>query len=88
MGSAYTEEDGTFYVEGKTAEVTPIDPILKFYHDCDDDLPCQRRWKLFLPKYNIIYTEDSDATRLNKTMDIGIYNLEIVWHDDERTCVH
>lgn len=85
MGETFTDEEGLFFVEGKTAELTPIDPILKFYHDCNDDLPCQRRWKFALPKTNIL---EVDEDPVNKTMDIGIYNLEIIWHDEERNCVH
>lgn len=85
MAEIFTAEDGTFEIEGKTAELTWIDPVLKFYHKCNDDFPCKRRWKLALPKYKISEPEES---RVNKTLDIGIFNLEIAWLNDRRSCIH
>uniref|UniRef100_A0A915HK97 Transthyretin-like family protein n=1 Tax=Romanomermis culicivorax TaxID=13658 RepID=A0A915HK97_ROMCU len=89
LDEATTDADGHFYVEGKTAEVTPIDPMLKIYHDCDDQyMPCQRRWKLFLPKSFILNSTDETARSAEKIFDAGEMNLESYWHKESRTCWH
>lgn len=72
-------------VDGQTEETTPIDPVLKIYHDCSDGLPCQRRWKMALPKTRII--SHSDPNPMNKTLDVGILNLEIHWSKENRKCL-
>ncbi|KIH59531.1 Transthyretin-like family protein [Ancylostoma duodenale] len=36
LDSGYTDANGEFRLSGGTAELTPIDPILKVYHGCDD----------------------------------------------------
>lgn len=38
LDQGYTDQNGEFMLQGNTVELTPIDPILKVYHDCDDGL--------------------------------------------------
>uniref|UniRef100_A0A915J6A4 Uncharacterized protein n=1 Tax=Romanomermis culicivorax TaxID=13658 RepID=A0A915J6A4_ROMCU len=53
MGQTFTDENGRFFVTGRTYELTTIEPVLKFYHKCSDGFPCNRRWKLALPRNKI-----------------------------------
>ena len=34
----YTDEDGRFQLYGDETEFSTIDPVLKIYHDCNDEL--------------------------------------------------
>lgn len=36
LDQGYTDQDGYFSLQGGTAELTPIDPVFKVYHKCDD----------------------------------------------------
>ncbi|VDK29251.1 unnamed protein product [Gongylonema pulchrum] len=38
LDQGYTDGQGMFSLKGDTAELTPIDPVFKVYHDCDDGL--------------------------------------------------
>lgn len=80
----FTNNKGEFILDGQIEESTRIDPILKIYHDCSDGLPCDRRWKIALPKSYII--NQNEANPLNKTFDMGVFNLEIRHHSERRRC--
>lgn len=84
LDEKFTNDNGEFVLDGQIAELSRIDPILKVYHDCSDGLPCQRRWKMALPKSYII--KEGDANPLDKTFDIGTFNLEIHFHEEKRKC--
>ncbi|XP_003375250.1 conserved hypothetical protein [Trichinella spiralis] len=73
-----TDKEGNFIVDGKTSEMTNIDPILKIYHDCVDYLPCQRRWKIKIPKQYI----NHEGSKNLKIMDLGTWNLEAHLKED------
>lgn len=83
MDESVTNENGEFFLAGQTKEITPIDPVLKIYHDCSDGLPCQRRWKVALPK---TYITEPGSNIANKTYDVGVFNLEIRWKKEVRRC--
>lgn len=85
MAETFTKSDGTFFVDGKIPEWLSIDPVLKIYHDCNDASSCTNRWKIYLPKSHILAVDEDPE---NKTLDIGVYNLEINWRTEERNCVH
>ncbi|VDM72792.1 unnamed protein product [Strongylus vulgaris] len=38
LDQGYTDANGEFQLSGGTAELTPIDPVFKVYHDCDDGI--------------------------------------------------
>lgn len=43
LEAGYTDSNGEFQLSGGEAELTPIDPIFKVYHDCDDKYIVSRR---------------------------------------------
>ncbi|GMR39255.1 hypothetical protein PMAYCL1PPCAC_09450, partial [Pristionchus mayeri] len=80
LDQGYTDADGAFSLKGGTAELAPIDPVFKAYHDCDDGLlPGSRKVKFGLPKSYI-----TAGKVPNKTYDIGTINLETIFHREER----
>ncbi|VDO29699.1 unnamed protein product [Heligmosomoides polygyrus] len=86
LDQGYTDANGEFQLQGATVETTPIDPILKVYHDCNDvtgflsvPKPGSRKVKLSLPDKYI-----TDGMVPKKTMDIGTINLEIEFMAEER----
>ncbi|GMR58525.1 hypothetical protein PMAYCL1PPCAC_28720, partial [Pristionchus mayeri] len=38
LDEGYTDANGRFSLKGSERELTPIDPVFKVYHDCDDFL--------------------------------------------------
>ncbi|PIO62160.1 Transthyretin-like family protein [Teladorsagia circumcincta] len=86
LDQGYTNQDGEFQLQGATVETTPIDPVLKIYHDCNDvtgflgvSKPGSRKVKFSLPDKYI-----TAGMVPRKTMDIGAINLEIEFLDEER----
>ncbi|KAK6035746.1 Transthyretin-like family protein [Cooperia oncophora] len=67
LDQGYTDANGEFHLQGGTAELTPIDPVFKVYHDCDDGIkPGSRKVKFALPKSYITHGKTP-----KKTFDIG-----------------
>ncbi|MFH4974040.1 hypothetical protein AB6A40_000749 [Gnathostoma spinigerum] len=84
LEAAYTDENGRFTLDGGTKERTTIDPHLKIYHDCNDgSKPCQRRWKFELPHHYI-----TDGDNPQRTLDMGIWNLEAILPGESHDCIH
>ncbi|KAK6024520.1 Transthyretin-like family protein [Ostertagia ostertagi] len=80
LDSGYTDGNGEFRLGGGTAEMTPIDPIFKVYHDCDDGMkPGKRKVKFYLPKSYI-----TAGKTPKKEFDIGVLNLETIFPKEER----
>uniref|UniRef100_A0A7I4YTW1 Transthyretin domain containing protein n=1 Tax=Haemonchus contortus TaxID=6289 RepID=A0A7I4YTW1_HAECO len=83
LDQGYTDGNGEFMLQGGTAELTPIDPIFKVYHDCDDGIkPGSRKVKFALPKSYI-----TNGKTPKKTFDIGILNLETIFAKEEREMI-
>nr|CAH89266.1 transthyretin-like protein [Xiphinema index] len=83
MDDGYTNDNGEFLLDGQQTEISPIDPVLKIYHDCNDGLPCQRKWRFKIPNKYIVDPEDSSTV-----MNMGTWNLEPIADDEERDCIH
>ncbi|CAP36668.2 Protein CBR-TTR-46 [Caenorhabditis briggsae] len=81
LDQGYTDANGNFQLQGGTAELTPIDPVFKVYHKCDDSKlkPGARKVKFALPKSYI-----TSGKVAKKTFDIGVLNLETVFAKEER----
>ncbi|XGW04313.1 hypothetical protein V3C99_015462 [Haemonchus contortus] len=83
LDAGYTDGSGMFQLSGGTAELTPIDPVFKVYHDCDDGIkPGSRKVKFYLPKSYI-----TEGRVPKKTFDIGVLNLETIFPGEERELV-
>ncbi|WKY10454.1 hypothetical protein Q1695_002647 [Nippostrongylus brasiliensis] len=83
LDQGYTDDNGEFQLGGGTAELTPIDPVFKVYHDCDDGIkPGKRKVKFALPKSYI-----TSGKTPKKTFDIGVLNLETIFGKEEREMI-
>ncbi|EPB75328.1 Transthyretin-like family protein, partial [Ancylostoma ceylanicum] len=83
LDQGYTDANGEFQLSGGTAELTPIDPVFKVYHDCDDGIkPGSRKVKFALPKSYI-----TNGKTPKKTFDIGVLNLETIFAKEEREMI-
>uniref|UniRef100_A0A8R1I1K6 Transthyretin-like family protein n=1 Tax=Caenorhabditis japonica TaxID=281687 RepID=A0A8R1I1K6_CAEJA len=38
LDEKFSDKDGEFQLDGTTRELTPIDPVLYIYHDCNDGI--------------------------------------------------
>ncbi|PAV85259.1 hypothetical protein WR25_18535 [Diploscapter pachys] len=80
LDQGYSAQNGSFFLEGKTEEGTPIDPTLKIYHNCNDELePGYRKVVFTLPDKSI-----TRAAKPNSTFDAGVIQLELEFKDEER----
>ncbi|EYC26793.1 hypothetical protein Y032_0010g969 [Ancylostoma ceylanicum] len=86
LDAGYTNSNGEFQLQGGTIETTPIDPVLKIYHDCNDvtgflsvPKPGSRKVRFSLPDKYI-----SDGMVPKKVMDIGVINLEVEFEKEGR----
>uniref|UniRef100_A0A1I7XP19 Transthyretin-like family protein n=1 Tax=Heterorhabditis bacteriophora TaxID=37862 RepID=A0A1I7XP19_HETBA len=83
LDQGYTNNDGEFHLSGGTTELTPIDPIFKVYHNCDDNIkPGHRKLKFKLPKSYI-----TEGKTPKKIFDIGVLNLETIFPEEEREMI-
>ncbi|GMS79622.1 hypothetical protein PENTCL1PPCAC_1797, partial [Pristionchus entomophagus] len=97
LDEGYTDANGRFSLKGSERELTPIDPIFKVYHDCDDFLvsysiqtihsrptfqPGKRKVKFKIPNSYI------SAGGVPKRMfPIGVLNLETIFPKEERDLI-
>ncbi|CAD6187100.1 unnamed protein product [Caenorhabditis auriculariae] len=80
LDQGYSTANGSFYLQGWTSETTPIDPVLKIYHDCNDEItPTHRKVKFTLPDKYI-----TSGKVPNVTMNVGIIQLELEFKKEER----
>uniref|UniRef100_A0A0N5A6H1 Transthyretin-like family protein n=1 Tax=Parastrongyloides trichosuri TaxID=131310 RepID=A0A0N5A6H1_PARTI len=84
MAKGKTDRDGNFELKGHTDEMTPIDPKLNIYHDCNDGLkPCQRKFTIKLPNSYI-----SSGKNPKKIYDAGTIQLAGKFPGETRDCLH
>ncbi|VDK47312.1 unnamed protein product [Anisakis simplex] len=84
MGETTTDVNGYFEFTGSNAEMSPIDPKLNIYHDCEDWWwPCQRKVSVMIPDEYITV-----GSRPNKLYDAGSIELAGEYSGEERDCFH
>uniref|UniRef100_A0A914V2L6 Uncharacterized protein n=1 Tax=Plectus sambesii TaxID=2011161 RepID=A0A914V2L6_9BILA len=83
LDSTLTDSEGRFELSGSTREMTPIDPKLKIYHDCNNHLPCQRKVKITIPNSYI-----NSGSNVRNWFDAGQLNMQIQFQDEERSCLN
>ncbi|VDO99272.1 unnamed protein product [Soboliphyme baturini] len=75
-----TNSNGEFWLDGQTSEMTSIDPVVKIYHNCDDEKTLgTRRLKIGIPKKYI-----GKSSSIPKLADLGVINLEMIVYEEER----
>ncbi|GMT09103.1 hypothetical protein PFISCL1PPCAC_400, partial [Pristionchus fissidentatus] len=80
MDEGYTDHNGVFRLQGSETELTPIDPVFKVYHDCDDGImPGQRKVKF---KISNSYISPGGVPR--RLFPLGVLNLETIFPKEER----
>ncbi|CAB3398169.1 unnamed protein product [Caenorhabditis bovis] len=80
LDQGYSAMNGSFFLTGWTTETTPIDPVFKIYHDCNDEiLPTHRKVKFTIPDKYI-----TSGRFPNVTMDAGVIQLEFEYMKEER----
>ncbi|VBB31583.1 unnamed protein product [Acanthocheilonema viteae] len=84
MGETITDSRGFFEISGNNAEMTPIDPKINIYHDCNDGWwPCQRKISIMIPDEFI--TIGAVPT---KYYDVGTLELAGEYSGETRDCIH
>ncbi|KAI6212532.1 hypothetical protein M3Y94_00036900 [Aphelenchoides besseyi] len=80
LAEGHTDSQGQFELKGSTHELTPIDPVCKIYHDCDDGIkPGQRKIKFKIPS-QYVYRSSTPS----RIYDMGVVNLETKYPGEER----
>jgi len=83
LAETHTDEDGSYHLEGWTDEFSTIDPKLNFYHDCNDNLPCQLKFTINIPDMYISQSKEPE-----KYFDGGVLPLEASYPGQSRDCIH
>uniref|UniRef100_A0AC34F5T6 Transthyretin-like family protein n=1 Tax=Panagrolaimus sp. ES5 TaxID=591445 RepID=A0AC34F5T6_9BILA len=84
MGSTRTDSEGRFEISGHADELTPIDPKLNIYTDCNDGpKPCQRKITIKIPNGYI-----TSGKVVKKSYDAGVIQLASSFAGEERDCIH
>ncbi|KAI1696876.1 transthyretin-like family domain-containing protein [Ditylenchus destructor] len=72
MDKGTSGEDGRFSLKGTECETTEIDPLLKIYHDCNDNLPCKIKVPIQIPsRYVTVGDETPDEIYDAGTIELG-----------------
>ncbi|CAB3403318.1 unnamed protein product [Caenorhabditis bovis] len=84
MAAGKTNGNGEFLLSGHEDEMTPIDPKLNIYHDCNDGIkPCQRKFTIKIPDSYI-----SSGKVAKKIYDAGVIQLAGSFPGESRDCIH
>uniref|UniRef100_A0A0M3IPM7 Transthyretin-like family protein n=1 Tax=Ascaris lumbricoides TaxID=6252 RepID=A0A0M3IPM7_ASCLU len=84
MDKGYSNSNGSFELSGHVDEITPIDPKLNIYHDCNDGLmPCQRKFSIMIPDKYI-----TEGKVPKKFYDIGKLEISAKFKGESRDCIH
>uniref|UniRef100_A0A7E4VAP1 Transthyretin-like family protein n=1 Tax=Panagrellus redivivus TaxID=6233 RepID=A0A7E4VAP1_PANRE len=83
MGQTTTDSRGSFRVSGHTDEITTIDPKVNIYHDCNDNLPCKRKFTIKIP--NNYVTQGNTARNF---YNIGNLELAGAFSGESRDCLN
>uniref|UniRef100_A0A0N5A6S8 Transthyretin-like family-containing protein n=1 Tax=Parastrongyloides trichosuri TaxID=131310 RepID=A0A0N5A6S8_PARTI len=78
-----TNMNGYFELQGYTDELSPIDPKLNIYHDCNDKYPCKRKITIRIPKEYI-----SKGKYPRRHFDIGTLDLNGHHKSETRDCFY
>uniref|UniRef100_A0A7E4WBH0 Transthyretin-like family protein n=1 Tax=Panagrellus redivivus TaxID=6233 RepID=A0A7E4WBH0_PANRE len=83
LDEGVTDSDGFFELAGHVTEITPIDPKLNIYHDCEDYIPCQRKVTIKIPNKYI-----TPGMHPQRYYEAGTIELEGEFVGESRDCLH
>uniref|UniRef100_A0A7E4VFS0 Transthyretin-like family protein n=1 Tax=Panagrellus redivivus TaxID=6233 RepID=A0A7E4VFS0_PANRE len=83
MAETKTDGNGYFLLSGRAKHWTTINPRLYIYHDCNDDLPCQRRISIKINRRFV-----NDGIRATKLHPAGTIELSGKYPGEKRDCIH
>ncbi|EGT39420.1 CBN-TTR-47 protein [Caenorhabditis brenneri] len=84
----YTGPQGMFHVEGNTngfpLNETDLQPVISFYHHCDDDP--KKLEKTAFRRFNYILPETfvNQGEKAKKTYDLGTLNIQLEFPNEKR----
>ncbi|KAK6026924.1 Transthyretin-like family protein, partial [Ostertagia ostertagi] len=83
LDQGYSDGNGDFRLVGSTEELTAMEPVLEIYHNCNDGIKDGfRKLRFGLPDQYITAGKVPE-----KTVDVGLINLELVYKDETRADV-
>jgi len=80
MAKTHTDADGYFELHGTSHEFSSIDPKI---NNCDDWLPCQRKFSIMLPDSYI-----SSGDRPSRLYEAGTIEMSGKMPGETRDCLH
>ncbi|KAL3108469.1 hypothetical protein niasHT_015391 [Heterodera trifolii] len=90
MDEGVTDEEGFFHLSGKESEITPIEPKVNIYHNCNDDESlnplkkvCYKKISIDLPASYI-----TDGPVAEKVFPLGSLNLAGSFKGETRDCLN
>ncbi|CAD5216721.1 unnamed protein product [Bursaphelenchus okinawaensis] len=83
LASGKTDRNGFFRISGSTKEITNIDPKLNIYHDCNNQLPCKRKFSFPIADQYI-----SKGKTVQSHYDVGYLELSEKFPGEARDCIH
>ncbi|KAK6113571.1 Uncharacterized protein BM_BM17473 [Brugia malayi] len=84
MAQGRTDKNGEFSLNGTETEITPIDPKLNIYHNCNDGhKDCSRKVSIKIPKSSIV-----EGEKAGEAFDIGVLNLSSKFPGETRDCIN
>uniref|UniRef100_A0A915Q3K6 Transthyretin/hydroxyisourate hydrolase domain-containing protein n=1 Tax=Setaria digitata TaxID=48799 RepID=A0A915Q3K6_9BILA len=84
MDEGKTDSEGRFLLKGHQVKITNINPILKVYHNCDEqNAQCLKKIVILIP--NDFVSKSLEPT---KTFDIGTFNLAGKFAEEGRECIN
>ncbi|CAD5222279.1 unnamed protein product [Bursaphelenchus xylophilus] len=83
LASGKSDQNGFFRISGSTKEITNIDPKLNIYHDCNNQLPCKRKFSLPIPDSYI-----SKGSTPQSFFQVHYLELSEKFPGETRDCIH
>uniref|UniRef100_A0A183C3E4 Transthyretin-like family protein n=1 Tax=Globodera pallida TaxID=36090 RepID=A0A183C3E4_GLOPA len=90
MDEGVTDEEGFFHLSGKETEITPIEPKVNIYHNCNDDESLNPLKKVCYKKISIDIPASyiTDGPEASKVYPVGSINLAGSFKGETRDCLN
>ncbi|KAF1750738.1 hypothetical protein GCK72_017289 [Caenorhabditis remanei] len=88
LDEKYTGPQGMFHVEGNTngfpLNETDLQPVISFYHHCDDDPKKLEKTAFRRFNYNLPNSSVNTGEKAKKTYDMGTLNIQLEFPNEKR----